>query len=1068
MVQVEVATAQTHKYKTISEQTALLSLTVALGDMQKLAGPDQRSTARADILTDLSTSEGAPAEDKKYLTGVWSTEPVANGTGDMQFLGWLASGAPDEVPANMSDWHEDVWPGETAVLVGDNSADDDATRGNENPYKIIAQKIELSSEKADVLGHHAYWIGDEGIKAKLNMVESPDELANNPSGAAQFNRLHAIQKVDPLLLEEEAGLDYSQKEVRDRLAIATSRDLFEFVGQIAASNTPSIVRSGFHDYTLLSQGLLTNALQGGLKVDLTRGLDDQPLTGPIYDDTDDDKPAPNWDMLSSYYGLKDEVNDNAIGVREQTDTVQGIYPVLLGDDMAYGLYFKNIPDTTNYQLYAAIWTAVVMHNPYDVALAPTNYIFESSNLPDQSTSPFRFKLLSDGSWNKYDVDPNILAATGEDSRFIRYMTTEPIGFEPGEVKVLSTQAASGFAIDGYYTASSMPDEAKVMAPGYEDSGYYLMIPLTQNTRPGTPYPDGIYSQDDLYNASTGNYSTIEFQGAGTVSLNVYAVGSDNSEKYIGGISHYGAGTAASGAISRATYLDTLIGLRAGGTRTLMPRSAGGYGWRTLADFNYRAIKDPADENIAFTMWAGGGDWASGNSVNTVMGANAIAYNPSDTDAAYAGRSYKDDGLHEVVLFAVPRERIFSVGDLRHANLRNALYLTTTINPQDYTVPSYVIGNSWANPYMSLDEADYTYRVNEAIWDQYFFSSILAGTVDWSSPFANSRIFPAFLDPNDQSEVDAVLRRDEAAEYLAVDGAFNINSTSVAAWRALLGGLSGIIDDPDDFGGKLENVFPRITHWASSDYLSGDIGNNNNISNIPRMWSGFRSLSDAELDALAVEIVEQIKLRGPFPSVARFVNRTLTDRDPEVNADPAPEGNARLRVLVDQHDTRLKGTLQAAIDNVDVDADGLPDINEDLRQTDFQETLGSAVKPPIDSSVGEPIGVRDEDATRSTFGWDGLQPQYPENSYGYLSTDAPGFFSQTDVLSVLAPLMAVRSDTFIIRCYGDAVNPLTEGVERRSWCEAIVQRTPELLDKNDPSAGRLFRLISFRWLKEDDV
>jgi hypothetical protein len=94
---------------------------------------------------------------------------------------------------------------------------------------------------------------------------------------------------------------------------------------------------------------------------------------------------------------------------------------------------------------------------------------------------------------------------------------------------------------------------------------------------------------------------------------------------------------------------------------------------------------------------------------------------------------------------------------------------------------------------------------------------------------------------------------------------------------------------------------------------------------------------------------------------------------------------------------------------------------------------------------------------------------------------PGALIQSDVIGAIAPFMTARSDTFVIRAYGDAQNPVTDAVEGRAWCEATVQRIPDLAenaaapiaDVIAPNAatypyGRKFKIISFRWLSSSDI
>jgi hypothetical protein len=88
-------------------------------------------------------------------------------------------------------------------------------------------------------------------------------------------------------------------------------------------------------------------------------------------------------------------------------------------------------------------------------------------------------------------------------------------------------------------------------------------------------------------------------------------------------------------------------------------------------------------------------------------------------------------------------------------------------------------------------------------------------------------------------------------------------------------------------------------------------------------------------------------------------------------------------------------------------------------------------------------------------------------------NAPAFLSQADILNTIAPFIQARSDTFRIRAYGDAVNPVTGKLEGRAWCEAWVQRYPELVEPGDitksaTGLGRKFKIVHFKWLDESQI
>src|SRR3954467_15138871 len=78
---VETGIAGNTQRQEQARQNALFALNIALGQLQKYAGPDQRVTATADAFTRVNATV--------HYTGVWSTDPAAAG---LTPLTWLVSG----------------------------------------------------------------------------------------------------------------------------------------------------------------------------------------------------------------------------------------------------------------------------------------------------------------------------------------------------------------------------------------------------------------------------------------------------------------------------------------------------------------------------------------------------------------------------------------------------------------------------------------------------------------------------------------------------------------------------------------------------------------------------------------------------------------------------------------------------------------------------------------------------------------------------------------------------------------------------------------------------------------
>lgn len=329
---------------------------------------------------------------------------------------------------------------------------------------------------------------------------------------------------------------------------------------------------------------------------------------------------------------------------------------------------------------------------------------------------------------------------------------------------------------------------------------------------------------------------------------------------------------------------------------------------------------------------------------------------------------------------------------------------------------------------TMTRPDWSYLYNEALWDGFFFSTVtseaqfedfLRGDAlpngfirSWQDTADTATLFSAGVPRTDAPE--------RAAAHLTREGAFNVNSTSVEAWRALLSSTRNLSIDVEGVSSPRQidgTVFSR-------SLLPEDKKN--------ETWAGFRSLTDAQIDVLAENIVREVRVRGPFLNLADFVNRRL-----------APAGHASQRA----------GAVQAAIDA------------SVLNQPGFDRTLRTAGRSAL-SNYTDWIQDRMRNEVSNPL-------DHPILNDAILA-NLPGFLAQADVLTVIGPMLSARSDTFTVRAFG-------EHAGARVWCEITVQRVPDYVDDSvdafvspevagpvNQRFGRRFVITSFRWLGEEDV
>ncbi|MEO8616129.1 MAG: hypothetical protein ABI600_13375, partial [Luteolibacter sp.] len=275
LASVELRSSSGGNAQATARASAMLALNLALGELQKSAGADQRVTARADILDTTDPT-------KSKWCGVWDT------TQTLPAVTWLVSGPTPIANTGAAQTKVDT----TVQLVGKGSTDL-IEAGNE----IIVPMQDIKNSANKLTGKYGWWVGDEGVKARINLNDPNFELTTTDAriareaapGGTTINKLTQFATV-PVTNTLNQTMTKVLSDAQLRLA------------------SPTITQVGlkihFHDTSTFSQGLLANVREGGLKRDLSRALYDSPspVAGRIY--TDAGGIGPDWDIARSWASLK--------------------------------------------------------------------------------------------------------------------------------------------------------------------------------------------------------------------------------------------------------------------------------------------------------------------------------------------------------------------------------------------------------------------------------------------------------------------------------------------------------------------------------------------------------------------------------------------------------------------------------------------------------------------------------------------------------------------------------------------------------------------------------------------
>ena len=240
-----------------------------------------------------------------------------------------------------------------------------------------------------------------------------------------------------------------------------------------------------------------------------------------------------------------------------------------------------------------------------------------------------------------------------------------------------------------------------------------------------------------------------------------------------------------------------------------------------------------------------------------------------------------------------------------------------------------------------------------------------------------------------------------------NGGFNVNSTSKAAWKAVLGAMKNqkMPDGVNTASGSFSTNI-ALTRFASA------FGTNNGAK---KPWECYHDITEDELDALAGAVVNEVRRRGPFMSLSDFVNRRLINDD----------------------NFGLKGALQAAIDATTINDSAI-----DLSGGTFETVPGKQLAFPY-------FPIKKSDRFPSARAMSKTNSEKTVVS----ALGAPGIISQMDILNSVGPNLTARSDTFIIRAYGEAFDNNGQSIGK-AWVEVVAQRGTDFVVLTDQQAQSL--------------
>lgn len=431
IVSAKLRLLNSQKENRMARSNALLGMSVALSELQRSMGPDNAISAPSTIFdTDPSTVQ-IDGVRTPYVIGAFPIDTQKSGKTfydaqqderevvdllkegkavESSEISWLISSEQRmlnpsiESPAELSE--------ESVKLASYSQLTDfPTTMGGKVTSQLKSETVDVEAGKVGLEnGAYAWWVSDESLKAKINMVRQDEYLDAQTTGSAE-NFEGPADRLIPQVSYNSFIDEFSQFQINPFLPsfdeessrILQKATSLDEVAMLDSSLT-EWVQKNKNDYTVSSLGIPVDVTQGRLKEDLSvyltesgsgKGLndnysiirgseDDKNYTGPDFELDTYDTNLPRMGLLRDWATMLDDAGKNfedGIKARAQkttkADVQHGLYPIVTKAMWTFRLAYRpsgQLGNDSTIRLFLVFYPRISIYNPHQVTIKSSDYL----------------------------------------------------------------------------------------------------------------------------------------------------------------------------------------------------------------------------------------------------------------------------------------------------------------------------------------------------------------------------------------------------------------------------------------------------------------------------------------------------------------------------------------------------------------------------------------------------------------------------------------------------------------------------------------------------------------------